>query len=181
MASTQLVAFLRGINVGANGKGRKNVPMPELRTLAEELGFSGPQTYVQSGNLIFEASCAEQSAERKLEAGIVEHFGFEVPVMVRSMKELVRARKNCPFEEAVRERPKFIHVGFAKDKLERGAVKLLEPYCTHGERVALSGQSFWIDYPQVRGSKLTPVVLNRVLGSPVTQRNAKTLDALIQF
>jgi len=176
---TQFVAFLRGINVGANGKGRKNVPMPELRALAEEIGFAEPQTHLQSGNLLFEAKVQVKTAEERLEAAILERFGFEVTVMVRTMKELVRARKGCPFEDAVLARPKLVHIGFAKEKLARGALELLEPYAKNGELIAFLGQSFWIDYPSVGGSKLTPAVLNRVLGSPVTQRNAKTLDAIV--
>lgn len=176
---TQFVAFLRGINVGANGKGRKNVPMVELRTLADELGFTETQTYVQSGNLIFEASIKPKTVERKLEAAIAAHFEFEVPVVVRSMGELVSARMNCPFEEAARLRPKLLHIGFAKAAFEEDCLEKLEPYCRSGERVALSGTSFWMDSEGIHGSKMTPTVLNRAFGSPVTMRNTKTLDAIV--
>lgn len=176
---TQYAAFLRGINVGAAGKGRKSVPMPELRALALELDFGDPETYLQSGNLIFVARGSAATAERKLEAAITEHFGFEVPVMVRPVKELARVRKNCPFEEAAIERAKYLHIGFAKQKLKPGALELLEPYCVKGERIALDGESFWVDYPAVMGSKVTPAVLNRFFGSPVTMRNTKTLDAVV--
>ena len=52
----QYVAFLRGINTGATGRGRKSVPMAELRELAESLDLRDPGTHIQSGNLWFATS-----------------------------------------------------------------------------------------------------------------------------
>lgn len=48
---TKYVAFLRGINVG----GKSKVPMSELKKLFDELGFQNVRTYINSGNVIFEA------------------------------------------------------------------------------------------------------------------------------
>ena len=60
----QWVAWLRGVNVGKAGAGRKAVPMAELRALAAELGWQGAQTYIQSGNLVFEARGSAASLAR---------------------------------------------------------------------------------------------------------------------
>ena len=179
------VAWLRGINVGAAGKGRKSVPMAELRELAGGLGWSDVRTYIQSGNVVFGAAGTAATHEKKLEQAIVDHFGFEVPVVVSAIADLVKAQQACPFAEVVDDRPNLVHIGFVKGgaskvKLKKSIVKELEPYCTAGERVAVQASYLWTDCPNGVGrSKLTPQVLDRVAGASVTMRNAKTLAAVI--
>src|SRR5437899_2838941 len=67
------IALLRGINVS----GRKVIKMDKLRASLDQLGFSNVRTYVQSGNVVFEApldSAARLS--RKIEQTILREFGF---------------------------------------------------------------------------------------------------------
>ena len=62
------------------------------------------------------------------------------------------------------------------------AARLLQPYCAGGERVAVRGDALWIDYASgVARSKLTPAVLDRAVGSPVTARNWNTVQALARM
>ncbi|MEM9801315.1 MAG: DUF1697 domain-containing protein [Planctomycetota bacterium] len=172
-------AWLRGINAGKTGHGRKSVPMAELRELASDLGWDPVRTYIQSGNLAFGASGRPSSLERALEAAIEERFGFEVPVAVRTAADLRKARANCPFDHESVERAHLVHVGFANAKLTRDVLTALEPYCERGERVALQGSFLWADYASgVARSKLTPAALDRAVGASVTMRNLKTLDAV---
>ncbi len=44
------IAMLRGVNVGRN-----SLKMERLREICEDLGFKNARTYVQSGNVVFEA------------------------------------------------------------------------------------------------------------------------------
>lgn len=174
------VAWLRGINVGAAGKGRKSVPMAQLRELADGLGWSDVRTYIQSGNVVFAASGTAAAHEKKLEKAIVDHFDFEVPVVVCAITDLVKAQQANPFADVVDERPNLVHIGFPKAKLKKSVVKDLEPYCKNGERVAVQGSFLWSDCPNGVGrSKLTPQALDRAVGASVTMRNAKTLAAII--
>jgi len=169
------VALLRGINVGGN----KKVPMAELRTLAQQLGWANVVTYIQSGNVVFTAAGDQAAAERQLEQAIERHFGFVVPVIVRSGTAWQRAAASCAFAEAAEQRPHLVHLGFSKHKPRAGAAKDLAPYCTAGERIALRGDAIWVDYPEgVARSKLTPAVLDRTIGSTVTMRNCKTVAAI---
>mgnify|MGYP002372376888 CR=1 FL=1 len=75
-----MVALLRGINVGGNRK----VPMADLRALGESLGLKSVATYIQSGNLVCVSSLTPEEVEAGLERAIEKHFGFEVPVIVRT-------------------------------------------------------------------------------------------------
>jgi uncharacterized protein (DUF1697 family) len=169
------VALLRGINVGGN----KRVPMAPLRVLAQRLGWAHVTTFIQSGNVVFTANGDAAAAELQLEQAIELHFGFAVPVIVRSGALWLRAAASCPFAEAAEQRPNLVHLGFSKQKPRAGAAKALAPYCQAGERIVLHAGAIWIDYEAgVARSKLTPAVLDRLIGSTVTMRNVKTVAAI---
>jgi uncharacterized protein (DUF1697 family) len=174
----RLVALLRAINVGGNRK----VPMAELRTLAEELGWEHVATYIQSGNLVFSAAATAADAEDSLERAIERHFGFAVPVIVRSAETWSGYAAGSPFGDAETERAKLLHLGLSKRPPKAGAVDGLLKYCTSGERVELRGDALWIDFPTgVARSKLTPTVVDRLIGSPVTMRNWNTVQELARM
>ena len=90
------VAFLRGINVG----GHKKVTMTVLRDLLAKTGFQNVQTYIQSGNVIFQSSEKASELEKTIQNSILNHFGFEVSVLVKTNKEIQTILTNCPFSEA---------------------------------------------------------------------------------
>ena len=90
------IALLRGINVS----GQKKVPMVELRSLLSDLGLKNVQTYIQSGNVIFQSSEENRTAlENLIQKAILSHFGFEVPVLVRTATEIKDILDACPFLE----------------------------------------------------------------------------------
>lgn len=166
-----LIALLRGINVG----GHKKVPMAELRAMAEALGCSHVESYIQSGNLVVKTALAARAFERALEAEIAGHFGFSVDVVVRTAGQWARYATGSPFADAERERPHLLHLGVAKKKLKAGSVEALRPYTKH-ERVHALSDAYWVDFPDgVARSKLTPAVLDRAAGSTVTARNFRTV------
>ena len=84
---TTVVAMLRGINVS----GRNKVPMADLRSTAESLGYTGVRSYVQSGNLVFDAPgrATPASVASRLGEAVLETFGVDVPVVVRTRDELI--------------------------------------------------------------------------------------------
>ena len=89
------IALLKGINVG----GHKKVPMAELRNVLDKSGFQNVKTYIQSGNVIFISPNQTENIEiaEIIEKSILERFGFDVPVIVRSAKEWQQSVKNNPF------------------------------------------------------------------------------------
>lgn len=169
------VALLRGINVG----GRRKVPMAELRALAEGLGWRAVATYIQSGNVVFRAAGTEGALEAALEQALAGHFGFDVPVVARSGEQWLTWARKSAFPDAEGERPKLLHLGLSKAPPAQDAVRGLAPYCAAGERVAVRGGALWVDcVGGVASSKLTPAVLDRVVGSSVTMRNWHSVQAL---
>src|SRR5262245_50410313 len=78
------VAFLRGMNLGG-----RRITNEELRSHFEALGCEEVATFRASGNVIL--SCAGDSEEKlttRLEVGLGERLGYEVPVFLRSADEL---------------------------------------------------------------------------------------------
>jgi len=172
------VALLRGINV----TGQKKMAMAALRELAEKLGYEAPETYIQSGNLIFGSQAAPAGLEAELEAAITRRFGFSVAVMVRTSREWERYAKGSPFPEAETERASKLYLGVTKAPPPKGAAAELMERGQAGERVAVDKGVLWIDFLEGAGrSKLTPVVLDRVVGSSVTLRNFRTVQEIAKI
>lgn len=87
------VALLRGINVG----GRNKVPMKELLACVGAGEYADVQTYIQSGNVLFTTDRPDVRAmEVDLEQRIEAHFGFPVPVVVRSLPEMRETVESAP-------------------------------------------------------------------------------------
>jgi len=98
------IALLKGINVG----GHKKVPMAELRDLLAKSGLQNVQTYIQSGNIVFQSSEETKNLEDKIQNTISSHFGFEVSVIVKTNAELKLIFDSCPFENGKIEKSYFV-------------------------------------------------------------------------
>jgi uncharacterized protein (DUF1697 family) len=97
---TRYVAFLRAVNVGGTGK----LPMAELRTMCEAVGFTNVRTYIASGNVVFDSKLAEASVKSRLERCLEEYAGKPVGVAVRTSEELAQVLTANPFKSAAPNR-----------------------------------------------------------------------------
>jgi uncharacterized protein (DUF1697 family) len=169
------LALLRGINVG----GHHAVPMAGLRELAVSLGLAEPRTYIQSGNLLFRSEVPAGELERRLERAIAKRFGFAVPVLVRAATEWAGYLEEVPFPQAAESEPTLVMLALSQAPPAPGAVEALMERAADGERVRETGGGLWIRYAGGSGrSRLTPAVLDRCVGSPVTTRNLRTVRKL---
>ena len=87
------IVLLRGINVS----GKNKLPMAELRTLLNDLSFQNVQTYIQSGNVILESNEGKSVICNKIREGIQNRFGYDVPVIARTIPEWKNAISKYPF------------------------------------------------------------------------------------
>jgi len=170
------VLLLRGINVG----GHKKLPMADLRRLATALGWEDVQTYIQSGNLVCRAPGDGPTLAAALERTLRDELAFEAPIVAVERRVWARLAEGGVFPDAEVEHPKGLHVGLAQGAKPSAAnLKALAPYCQQGERIAVNGGALWIDFPAgVAGTKLTPAVLDRTVGAPITMRNWNTVQAI---
>ncbi|MFO0581676.1 MAG: DUF1697 domain-containing protein [Anaeromyxobacter sp.] len=88
----RFVALLRGINVG----GRNLIRMPALKACFEAQGFGRVETYIQSGNVLFDASGSGRALAPGIERALSEAFGYAASVVVRSRAELERVVAGAP-------------------------------------------------------------------------------------
>ena len=169
----KMLALLRGINVGGNRK----VPMKELCALAEELELKEVQSYIQSGNLTFEAGKMKPNDVcTALEASIEKHFGFSVEVLVRTASQWNKYSAKSQFPDASREHPHLLHLGLSKRPPHKDLAERLKEKALHGEKIKIIGDAIWVDFQGGVGkSKLTPAVFDRAAGSTVTLRNWNTV------
>lgn len=166
------IALLRGINVSGHNK----VPMSELRSMCAELGWGDIQTYIQSGNLVFTAGSAPAALEAELERAIVRSFGLLVPVIVRAATDWPAYVKSNPFPEASEREPNLVMLALSKAPPKADAEVGLRERAVNGERIVRVGDALWIHFSNgVARSKLSPGLFDRLVGSPVTTRNWRTV------
>lgn len=172
---TTYVALMRAINVG-----KRQMPMIGLRALAEELGYRSPETYVASGNLIFDADGDDADIAETLERAIEGRFGFFADVILRRGSEWKAYRDANPFAGDAGALPKLVHLCLARRPMKDGVVEALRGYAKAGERIERVGDGLWIDFAEsgVARSKLTPAIFDRLAGSAVTARNWNTVQEL---
>ncbi|MBI5080317.1 MAG: DUF1697 domain-containing protein [Chloroflexi bacterium] len=88
------IAFLRAINVGGHV-----VKMDDLRRIFESFGFKNVETYIQSGNVIFETSTTnKKTLTQKIEKGLNKELGYEVATFLRTKEEMRALVKYDPFK-----------------------------------------------------------------------------------
>lgn len=166
------ISLLRGINVS----GQKMIKMTELKTAYEELKFKNVRTYIQSGNVIFEAS--EESLE-KLSAKIVkkikEKFGFDVPVIVIAREELEAFISANPFLKKVEDISRLYITILAAIPAE-AALKTLSGFSFIPDEFVVLGRGIYLNVQNGYGnSKLNNNFFENKLKVSATTRNWKTM------
>jgi uncharacterized protein (DUF1697 family) len=90
---TRYVALLRGINVGGH-----RITMDELRRHFVALKFDGVESFIASGNILFNTASTDVAGlENRIERHLARKLGYEVPAFLRTLSELAAALKNQPF------------------------------------------------------------------------------------
>ena len=171
------IAMLRGINVS----GQKLIKMDALRDSMAALGFRQVKTYVQSGNIIFEAGKnSPVSAAEKIGKQILKDYGFSLPVIMRTAEEMERvARENPLLKEAGIDESK-LHVTFLSSAAPGTAAQVLSPLATKPERLRVCGREIYLYCPNGYGdTKVSNNALEKKLGVRATTRNWKTVNALL--
>lgn len=172
---TRYLALLRGINVG----GKSIIPMAELRQLFSDIGYQRVSTYIQSGNVLFDAAAeAEHQVAASVEAAIKERFGEDVAVILRTIDELDTVIAENPFAGRQDDVTKLLVAFLAAPPAAANAERLVPPAGETGE-VALRGREVYIHVPDGYGrSKLVNPFIERVLDVPCTTRNWRSINKL---
>jgi uncharacterized protein (DUF1697 family) len=165
------VALLRAINLGARNK----VPMAELRRVFEKVGCESVQTYIQSGNVVFDHAAPDRAT---LEAAVTKAFGVRSVIVLRTSKQITRLLSSHPFEA---DTSKSV-VAFLAEKPARAAVRSLSELDVRPDRMEFVGPDIVLHYPNgFSGARLTAARLEKHLGAPATLRNWRVVARLAEM
>jgi uncharacterized protein (DUF1697 family) len=170
------VAFLRAINVGGH-----TVKMGHLRSLFEALGFSNVETFIASGNVIFDSSSKSTKAlEKKIESYLQQSLGYAVATFIRSTSELSAIAAYKPFSDSeVNAEGDRLYVGFMADSPGNSAKKNLLSLTTRVDDFHLNGREvYWLCRVSFSESESSGALLAKTLGMPLTLRNVTTVRRL---
>jgi uncharacterized protein (DUF1697 family) len=173
------VALLRGINVG----GKHRVPMADLRALFEENGCRDVETFIQSGNVVFAATeSALPKLARTLPMAMEKKFGFPIPLVLRTAKELAAVTKTNPYLAKSGPESNALHVVFLRDLPEKAAIAAMDPNRSPGDEFTILGRDVFVNCPKGVGqTKLTNAWFDSKLKTISTGRNWRTVLALLEL
>lgn len=167
------IAILRGINVG----GKRKILMADLKELMGNLGFQNIQTYIQSGNLIFNVNDKLENKEitQEIERAILKKFDFEVPVIVLSAEEIENAVANNPYYKAGADINK-LHLTFLNEVPNKDKQEIAESFDYTPDQFEIIGRNAFIYCEDsYHKSKLTNDFFEKKLKVKATTRNWKTV------
>lgn len=162
------IALLRAVNVGGTGK----LPMTDLRTMCENLGFSGVRTYIQSGNVVFDSRAGAAGVKANLETALAKKLGKPCAVFVRSLAEMQKVERENPYPKA---EPSQVYVVFLDEPIDPDVLAAVK--IPAKEKLKAVGREIFLHFPDGMGaSKL------KVPGANIgTGRNMNTVRALIEL
>jgi uncharacterized protein (DUF1697 family) len=165
---TTYIALLRAVNVGGTGK----LPMADLKDMCAELGFVRIETYIASGNVVFDCDLSPQVVQAKLEKRFRAYAGKAIAVFVRTAAQLRTILNKNPFPD---KEPKLTYSIFLNEKPHSGALDDVRG--RDGEEMRLGQCEIYVHYPKGMGqSKLR--IPTATLG---TARNLNTVAKLVEI
>ena len=170
------IAFLRAINVG----GRNTVKMEFLRQLFASLGFANVETFIASGNVVFETTAEDaQALARAIEQGLREALGYAVATFIRTGTELAAIANYKPFSQSDLDGAAALNIAFLADGLDdKSSQKLMtlrtdiDDFHVHGREI------YWLCRKKQSGSKISNAVLEKAVGQKSTLRGANTVQKM---
>jgi uncharacterized protein (DUF1697 family) len=174
-----IICMLRGVNVG----GHNQIKMDALKALCVSLKLKDPQTYVQSGNVIF--STEENDLAKlgtRIQDAIERKIGFRPNVMLRTAAEMRTVVARNPFAKRKDIEPGKLLVNFlaadpGKEAREKALAIKIGP-----EEMHLAGREAYIYFPNGQGrSKFPWPAIERTLGTSGTGRNWNSVTKMLEM
>jgi uncharacterized protein (DUF1697 family) len=166
------VAFLRAINVGGH-----TVKMDHLRSLLESLGLSNVETFIASGNVIFDSRTKNDILERKISKHLQEMLGYEVGTFIRTIEEVAEVANYKPFPEGeLTAEGNILYVGFLSAEPEKQAKAELMSLSNEVNAFHFQGRElYWLRRTKVGESEYAGQLFEKKLGQPMTFRSLTTI------
>ncbi|MBK8267322.1 MAG: DUF1697 domain-containing protein [Planctomycetes bacterium] len=159
--------------------GKHILPMADLASMFAKAGALGIRTYIQSGNVVFEASPSDApKIAWTVTESIGKKFKFEPTIVLRSAAEMTDVVANNPFLADGSE-PAALYVGFLAKAPGKADIAKIDPARSPKDRLVVRGREIFVHYPDgVANSKFTNAYIDSTLATTSTFRNWRTVMKL---
>jgi uncharacterized protein (DUF1697 family) len=174
-----LISMLRAVNVGGHGK----IKMDALRAIYTSLKFETPQTYLQSGNVIFKTSERNLDAiAKRIQSAIEKKVQCKTDVMLRTIEDFRTIIKKNPFAKRADVEPGTLVVFFLAADPGNEARKAVLDQKFAPEEIHAIGRELYIYFPNGQGqSKLPLPRIYKLLQTPGTGRNWNSVTNILEM
>jgi uncharacterized protein (DUF1697 family) len=168
-------AFLRAINVGGH-----TVKMDVLRQHFEALGIASVETFIASGNVIFETPAKNtRTLEKKIEQQLHAALGYEVATFIRTAVELSAIAQYQPFPPSMMKTAQALNVAFLAETLDAASQKKLAALKTDIDDFHVHGREvYWLCRKKQSESTFSNAVLEKTIRRAATLRGIKTIQKM---
>lgn len=171
---TRYIAFLRAINVG----GTTIIKMSELKKMFESFGLERVETYIQTGNVIFDSEEGRASIlEEQIESQLAQASGKEIQLFVRTIREVAAMVEACPFEPQAGQT---VHVVILEKKPNKKSLEALIRLRSEADDLAAIGREVFNLRRDREKSVFSNNLVEKTLGVPGTTRNLTTIKKLAE-
>jgi uncharacterized protein (DUF1697 family) len=155
--------------------------MQVIRTIFESLGFSKVQTFIASGNIIFESkSTPTESLEKRIESGLKKQLGYSIGALVRTEQEVLRIAEFMPFAKVEVESALSLSITFLAEPLSNESHERLMSLKSDLDNFHIEGKHiYWITRTRFSESKIASKV-SRILGDRATARGLRTVKQIAE-
>jgi uncharacterized protein (DUF1697 family) len=168
LVMTTYIALLRAVNVGGTGK----LPMADLKALCTKLGFRGVETYIASGNVVFDSDMTMAKVQEQLKQGLLSYAGKELGLFVRTAAQMQGVLSSNPFAD---KEPRFTCAIFLDEKPPVDTVTACRGRTR--EELHLGRREIYVYYPAGIGQSRLQIPAAR----SGTARNMNTVAKLVEM
>lgn len=177
---TVCISILRGINVS----GKNIIRMQDLKNWYIESGFEKVTTYIQSGNVVFYEPRSRPVSEiaNHIRTIIEEKTGFKVPVIVRTLDEMLVTVRDNPFMTIPGINQEKLHVTFLSENPESLNSEKLLTCSFPPDQFVVQNRDIYLYIPESYGNtKLSNAFFESRLKVTATTRNWATVKKLLEM
>jgi uncharacterized protein (DUF1697 family) len=174
-----IISMLRGVNLGPHNR----IQMKELCALYRSLKLRDAQSYIQSGNVIFQSEEKDLDAlAGRIAAGIERKFGFRPPVILRTTAELRQVVARNPFAKRREIEPSKLLVTFLDRDPGSAIQEQVRKIKTEPEELCMEGREVYTYFPNgMARPKMKWGVIERILKTQWTGRNWNSVEKMLEM
>ncbi len=174
---TTYICILRGINVS----GKNKILMQDLKALFESMNFKNVKTYIQSGNVVFDAKSAK-NLETIIQKKIKEQYGFDVPIIIRTVDEITSILTQNPYLNQKNIELDKLHITFLSETPTKENLSKINTYNFEPDVFEIIGNEVYLHCPNGYGNtKLSNTFFEYKLKVTATTRNWKTVNEIAKL